>query len=104
MMEFEDQIRRALERREPPAGFAERVIARTATPPRPVRSTLWHGWRGWAAALAAAAFLVAGIDLEQRHRQTVREGEAARAQLLQALQITSGKLQKIQKHVRGAVR
>jgi hypothetical protein len=48
--------------------------------------------------------MVAAIGVEQQHRKTVREGEAAKAQLLQALQITSGKLQRIQKQVRGGIR
>jgi len=102
MTDFEDQLRRALERKEPSPGFAARVVARATQARRPAP---WASWRGWAAAAVAASLGVVGLGLEMEHRQRVREqGEAARAQLIQAMEITSNKLQKIQKKVQGAVR
>lgn len=99
MTEFEDQLRRALERKEPPAGFAARVAARAAQGGRPAP---WINWRAWAAAGLAASLCLGGLGLEMEHRQRVREeGEAARAQLIQAMHITSSKLQRIQKKVQG---
>jgi len=98
MIDFEDQLRRALARQEPSAGFADRVVAR-ATKRRPA---LWANWRSWAAVGVAACLCLGAVDLEMEHQRRVRaEGEAARAQLIQAMQITSAKLHKIQKKVRG---
>ena len=101
MTEFEDQLRRALERKEPSADFAARVVARASETKRPIA---WPNWRAWAAAAVAASLCLGGLGLEMEHRQRTREqGEAARAQLIQAMHITSSKLQKIQKKVRGAL-
>jgi hypothetical protein len=98
MTDFEDQLRRALERKEPSPDFAARVVARaTARRPAP-----WANWRSWATAAIAASLCLGAVGLELEHRQRERQqGEAARAQLLQAMHITSAKLQKIQKKVRG---
>lgn len=102
MTDFEDQLRRALEREEPSAGFTERVMARATETKRP---WAWVNWRSWAAAGLAASLCLGALGLEMEHRQRVREqGEAARAQLLQAMRITSVKLQVIQKRVQGAPR
>lgn len=98
MLDFEDQLRNALARREPPAGFAARVGARVkqASPQRRV-------WKPWAAGWIAASLLVSACGIQQFEQwQDRKKGEAARAQLLQALQITSSKLQRIQKRVEGA--
>lgn len=112
MTEFEDQLRRALERKEPSADFAARVVARAADANHRPRvwpnlawpNLAWPNWRAWATAGIAASLCLGGVVLEMEHRRQVREqGEAARAQLIQAMHITSGKLQKIQKKVRGAL-
>jgi hypothetical protein len=64
----------------------------------------WPNWRAWAAAGIAASLCLGGVGLELEHRRQVREqGQAARAQLIQAMHITSSKLQKIQKKVRGTL-
>jgi len=98
MTDFEDQLRRALAHEEPSAGFAERVVAR-ATKRRPA---LWANWRAWTAVGVAACLCLGALDLEIEHQRRVRaQGEAARAQLVQAMRITSVKLQKIQRKVRG---
>ena len=97
MTGFEDQLRRALGRKEPSADFAARVAARAE---RSRRSVGWGKWRGWAAiGIAASLFAAsAGLELERRERMR-RQGEEARAQLIQALEITSSKLGKVQKKV-----
>jgi len=85
MDELEDRLRRAFEREEPPAGFAERVIARTRaarTPPR------------WLAAAAAALVLTAAGYAYRWH-----EGQRAKREVLLALRITSAKLTHIQAQV-----
>jgi len=99
MTDFEDQLRRALERKEPSADFAARVVARATGKRRPAP---WANWRSWATAAIAASLFLGAVGLEMEHRQRERQqGEEARAQLLQAMHITSAKLQKIQKKVRG---
>ena len=85
MDELEDQLRRAFERIEPPAGFAERVVARkraTRTPPK------------WLAA-AAAVLVVAVAGYAYRWH----EGQTAKREVLLALRITSAKLTHIQAQV-----
>jgi len=101
MRDFEDQLRGALERKEPSAGFAARVVASATRPPKSAR--WWNRWQAFGAA-GIAASLFAGalsLDLDRRERQ---EGEAARAQLVQAMEITSNQLQRIQKKVQGTLR
>jgi hypothetical protein len=101
MTDFEDQLRRALQRKEPSPDFAARVVARATQVRRPAP---WANWRSWAAMGLAASLCVGVVGLEMEHRQRVREqGEAASRQLIQAMHITSVKLQKIQKKVRGTM-
>jgi uncharacterized protein HemX len=78
---FEDELRSALRRKEPPPGFAARVLART-TPPRrmfPMRLAT--------AAIAAVLVLSAGGYGYREY-----QGRRAKQQLLVALEITSSKL------------
>jgi hypothetical protein len=85
MDELENQLRRALERVDPPAGFAERAIARTRakdTTPR------------WLAA-AAALLVLTGAGYAYRWH----EGQTAKREVLLALRITSAKLTHIQARV-----
>lgn len=95
MMDFEDQLRAALARQPAPAGFAERVAARAGR-----RSRSRNFWKPWAAGCLAASLLAGACGLKQfEDRRTRQRGQAARAQLIQALEITSGKLSSIQKKV-----
>ena len=101
MTDFEDQLRRALERKDPSADFAARVVARATQPKRPLA---WVGWRSWAAAGIAASLCLGALGLEVEHRRKVeQEGKAASAQLMQAMKITSVKLQRIHKRVQGSL-
>lgn len=98
MEDFERELRNALTRKDPSAGFDSRVLE--AAIKQPARATLWIGRLRWASALAVAALLVMGI-VWQRER-VVQErvaGEAAKASLKLALRITSDKLSKIQERV-----
>jgi hypothetical protein len=98
--EFDDRLRDALRPVDAPGGFAERVAARIAQTPRPVAKAHWiKRWfgtpqRGWATGSALAASIlvtvVAGNLAWQQHRE--REGLEARKQVLEALQVTSRKL------------
>ena len=93
MKELENELRRVLARREPPPGFADRVLRRV-----PERKTF-----RW---LPAAAALVIGIfgagSYEYRKAQ---EASQAKTELIYALEITSYTLQqtkaKLFKQTRG---
>lgn len=89
-MNLDDELRSALERREPSPDFTARVLARVAAQPmRPARV-----WPRWVAAMAASLLLAAGA-LEYRHYQ----GERAKAQVMLAVRIAGSKLNKAQKKV-----
>jgi hypothetical protein len=123
MRPFEDELRRALERREPPPGFARRVMARVRreaeartgarakSGEQPARRSLGFGWswfgprlRFGLAAATACLLLAVSLSVWQRHREDVqrREGEAARAQVMEALRITSAKLNHVRAKVEAA--
>ena len=99
-MDFEHQLRSALERKQPSPDFAARVIASAGKGPEAHSS--WSSWRRWIAIPIAASVLVLAVGIERQHER--QRGEAAKAQLMQALEITSGKLDKIQKKVRGTLK
>jgi hypothetical protein len=103
-MSFDEELKEALRRKEPPAGFTERVLAalkRTEvqtedqtedqTPDR--RGRLSYTWR----AVAAAALLVAiaGGGVTARYI----EGQRAKRDVLLALHITGAKLRDARNHV-----
>jgi hypothetical protein len=101
MTDFEDQLRRALERKEPSADFAARGMARTTQSKRPQP---WVNWRSWAAAGLAASLCLGALGLEMEHRRNVQQqGQAASAQLIRAMHITSTKLHQIHKRVQGTL-
>jgi hypothetical protein len=108
MTDFEDQLRGALERKQPSPGFAARVVASAASRPKSWTnmfraSAPWTHWRALGAAGIAASLFVGALSLDL-DRQQKKQGEAARAQLIQAMQITSSQLQRIQKKVQGTLR
>ncbi|MBI1790466.1 MAG: hypothetical protein HYR60_23275 [Acidobacteria bacterium] len=81
MSHFEDQLRSALRRKQPPAGFEDRVMSRVG----PRRSLT--GWRWATAAIAASLMLsVGGYGYRQY------QGYRAKQQLMLALEITGSKL------------
>jgi hypothetical protein len=88
---FDDELRSALSRREPPDGFAERVMARLPGAKRR------HNWlpRSWMPAAAAVLIAVFGTGSWEytRVRQERLEAERAKAELIEALELTSVKLQ-----------
>ena len=99
MTDFEDQLRRALERVEPSADFAARVAARAR------RRGIQIQWRAWAVTGIAASLFVGAFSLDLDRRERVRrQGEDARVQLLEAMQITSAQLDKIHKKVQDVSR
>ena len=87
-MNFEDELKLALRRKEPPPGFRQRVLAATRRPRHPFRNL---------AAAALLTLLVGGTTahfIEER-----REGERAKEQVLQALRITSHELRDTRQHI-----
>jgi hypothetical protein len=100
MKPFDEELKNALRRVEPPDGFAERVMARTRTEARPARGLaerlrgLFRPWPvRWATALAVTCLLlVIGTSTYQKHEQRRIEGEMAGKQARLALRIASAKL------------
>lgn len=95
-MNWDEALRSALRRREPPPGFAERVVERIrgqAAAPGPWRGRLW-----WLAAAASLVLLLAGGWRYHEYRQRLR-AEQARDQLLEALQITGAKLEALRQRI-----
>ncbi|MCC6540203.1 MAG: hypothetical protein IT162_21825 [Bryobacterales bacterium] len=85
--QFELQLRRAMQRTEPPPGFADKVIAHTrAHERRRPRAMPWM-----AAALAATMLMTFGAAWVKR-AEDIRRGEEAKRQLFLALEITGEKL------------
>jgi hypothetical protein len=89
-MNLDNELHAALRRKEPPAGFTERVMAAidrddaaAARPPR-------RAWRAIAAAVLLAAVIGGGEAV-----RVVR----AKQQMLTALHITSAKLRDARNHV-----
>jgi hypothetical protein len=87
MNEFEKELRDALRRKEPPAGFSGRVLAGAGS-----KAARRHGWV--AGAIAACLLLsVGGFEYHQY------EGRKAKQELLLALEIAGSKLNIAQKKV-----
>jgi len=85
---LEEELRRALAREDPPDGFAERVLSRSAR-------GAW-GRRGW---LAAAAMVVVAFGAGGAWRQ--HQGNQAKEEVMLALRLASGPVSHIQSEVRG---
>jgi len=103
-MNLDDELKSALKRREPPAGFTDRVTARARVKPAERRST-WQGKLGrlfslrtleWATACAVATVLLVGAGGEYRRRQ---EGERAKQQVVFALRMAGSRLSFAQRMV-----
>jgi len=92
-MDIESDLKRALRRESPPAGVAQRVIARIDAP-LPRRAPWWR-------AVAAGLLLtvLGGGWLEHKEIER-RAGEHARDEVMLALRITSSKVHSAQEHVR----
>ena len=95
MDQFEDDLKQALKRVDPPAGFEQRVLARLSrrTPPRQLRRfTVW----AVAAGFALASF--GGVAL-YRYQQQQRRAVEASDQLLLALRVTGQKLDAVRNRI-----
>ena len=104
MSKWEDALRNALRREDPPDGFAQRVMAKVEA--RHAASGAWsglawvfHGPRlRWATALASIALVIGGLDY-WRWRDERAQGERAKQQVMLALRIAGGKLRLAQARV-----
>ncbi|HWC18944.1 MAG TPA: hypothetical protein VG498_18175 [Terriglobales bacterium] len=98
MNDIDEQLRSALRRCDPSAGFADRVLAMAdKEQKRSVRSfgQFRLGWPAlrWAAIPTLAAILIAGFAYRAyEQRKEDAEARAARQQVLLALRITGSKL------------
>lgn len=97
MTQFEEELKKALARREPSSGFSERVLAKVRAEPESTAGRQSFRWlRAWRlAAVAAAVLAVATGTVYKRHDRQVR-GEEAKRRLLVALRIAGSKLQEAQ--------
>ncbi len=89
MNQVERDLRESLRRREPPPGFAGRVLARTRKAEAP--RTSWV----WLAAAALVLLMIGGVGFVQEQRRQA-EGEKAKQQLMAGLRITGLKLTEVQ--------
>ena len=121
MKPFDDELHHSLRRIDPPAGFADRVMARVQqeSAPKPrrawlraLRVGLWISSGTWSwqrallslAATASVAVLAVSVVVWRQHRirEEQRQGELARAQVIEALRITRVKLHRVRTRVREA--
>ena len=108
MKDFEQELKRALRRCDPPKGFTDRVLAGLALEepqrqpmPRPIVS-IWH-WPVLRWATVAAMFVIGAGGVGYRmHEQRVEaaSGQAAKRQVMLALRITGSKLRVAQKKLK----
>ncbi len=102
MTPFEDELRKALQRREPSPDFTARLFEKLAAQnlPKAASRFAWlsGGWRQWAA--AAVLFLAAGSGVAYREHMQVERGEAAKQQLMVAMRIASTQLRAAQTRVK----
>lgn len=96
IMPFEEELKKALTRQEPSADFTQRVLAQAAR--EKGRALPWiRGFMGWrTAAVAAGLFVLTSVGIYREHEQ---RGEAAKRQLLVAMQIAGEKLHGAQERV-----
>ncbi|HYR83283.1 MAG TPA: hypothetical protein VE422_04315 [Terriglobia bacterium] len=101
MNPFDKELRESLQRREPPPGFADRVLNRA----RQLDSRPKHffSWR-WAAATAAAVLVLATGSLGYREYSRRAEGERAKEQVMLALRLTGSELRGVQDRLARAQR
>lgn len=98
---LEDDLRAALRRREPPSGFAERVLARAeGRDVERVRRRPARRWTWAAASLAACLTLGVGVVEVRQMRETRARGMEAKQELMEAMRITGSKLRMAQEKVR----
>jgi anti-sigma-K factor RskA len=99
MSELERDLRESLRRRDPPPGFAERILSRAGESKarerlRAARRPVWR----WATAAAMAVVMVAGFAIYQEQRRRA-EQERAMEQLMFALRLTGSHVRYLQERL-----
>ena len=89
---LEEELKSALSRKEPSEGFDDRVL-RAAKKPKVVQMPK----RRWLAAAAAIVVLAGAGEGYRWHR-----GQLAKEQVMLAMRITGGKLNRVQMQIAGA--
>ena len=81
MAAFEAELTRALQPIEPPAGFAERVLAAAQGAERPVRAKVlpFRSWRSVVGGAIAASLLAGSFVAEDLHQRQERARERSMA-------------------------
>jgi hypothetical protein len=90
MKSFENELRSALTRRNPPEGFSERVISAIGRR-RP------HAYRRWLGAAAVLVLMLASV-FEHERRQRI-EARTASEELVRAMEIVNAKLDSARQRV-----
>ena len=93
--DLENRLREALQPVEPPQGFADRVLAQVHAQPRPIATARAHRrrFRLWLPAALAATVVASLLGVHFWQQKTEQEaGLQARQQLIEALRVTSEKL------------
>jgi hypothetical protein len=107
MNPLEEQLRKSLRRKEPPIDFEEKVLAGIAMLATR-KPGLWkrlkfgfqlHQLRFATASLAVILLISMSVGGYYRYRRIQAEGEAAKSQVMLALQIASNRLNHAQKVV-----
>ena len=99
MDQFEDDLKQALRRVDPPEGFERRLFARlsAAVPPPPARPRE-HRVAAWAVAAGLIFASFGGVTVYRQYQQQ-RRALDARDQLLLALRVTGQKLDNVRNHI-----
>jgi anti-sigma-K factor RskA len=101
MTPFEEQLKRAMARREPGEDFTRRVLDEIRRKPVREAEDRWGWWRAAAtwrlAAVVAALLVMSGSAIYERER--AERGEAAKEKLMTAVRIAGVKFQQVRRHV-----
>jgi hypothetical protein len=107
--EFERQLTHALRQVDPPAGFADRILARAESPAEPQTPTrakvvaMPSRLRLWTSGALAATLLVAAVLTQQTHERHERErAEVAQQQFDAAMRITDQTLEHVRQQLQQA--
>jgi hypothetical protein len=108
--ELERELKQAMRRVDPPAGFADRVMARIEKPAEQKRAKVLMmpvRWRPWlsgalAAGLAIGVFAVQEVRVHQQEKEQQRKAEMAQQQFEMAVQITNETLNDVRQQIRQA--
>jgi hypothetical protein len=102
MSHLEDELRKALQRKEAPSDFVDRVLARIETPRHDKKwvAAFRLPRLAWAAVgVVTCLTLTLGVAQYRSYQKTRAEGELAKNQLMLALKIAGKKLSVAQRKV-----